>query len=82
MANSSKPYPPEDFSTPDLSGIEIDISGVDLGPTEEREFYEEIDLSSCPYYQGTGHCQSGCTTEPECMTNEPLEGWPSRRSHS
>lgn len=40
----------------------------------------EVDLSSCPYYQGTGICESGCTTEPSCMTDEPLEGWPSRRN--
>lgn len=33
------------------------------------------DLSTCPYYQGTGICTRGCRTEPECKTCEPPEGW-------
>lgn len=40
---------------------------------------EEGDLSGCPYFQGTGYCESGCTTEPSCMTDRPAEGWPSER---
>jgi hypothetical protein len=42
--------------------------------------HPEDDLSSCPYYRGVGTCESGCTTEPSCMTDEPSEGWPSRRA--
>ena len=37
-----------------------------------------MSLFDCPYYQGTGTCESGCATEPSCITDEPLEGWPER----
>jgi hypothetical protein len=39
----------------------------------------EWDLSSCPYFQGTGTCSFGCVTEPSCQTDRPDEGWPSER---
>jgi hypothetical protein len=39
----------------------------------------ETDLSSCPYYNGTGICSFGCREEPRCRTEEPLNGWPSMR---
>lgn len=38
------------------------------------------DLSSCPYYRGEGTCTSGCQTEPSCVTDEPLGGWPAVRA--
>lgn len=38
------------------------------------------DLSSCPYYRGEGICTSGCQTEPSCVTDEPLGGWPAVRA--
>ncbi len=46
----------------------------------------EWDLGDCPYYrywQGEieqGFCQSGCHSEPSCITDEPEAGWPSRQS--
>lgn len=36
----------------------------------------EEDYSQCPYYKGTGICDSGCYSEPICKTNEPDGGWP------
>jgi hypothetical protein len=45
----------------------------------------EVDLSDCPYYRswldgiGDGKCNRGCYDEPSCITDEPTEGWPSRR---
>jgi hypothetical protein len=44
-----------------------------------------VDLSDCPYYRswqdggGDGKCNRGCHDEPSCITDEPTEGWPSRR---
>lgn len=32
-------------------------------------------LSGCPYYRGEGKCVTGCWQEPECITDEPSEGW-------
>jgi len=49
---------------------------------DEPEDPIELDLSSCPYYQGTGTCFAGCVTEPSCITDEPLEGWPSKHTAS
>lgn len=34
-------YPVEDFTIPDLSGITIDTSGVELDLGPEKEFYDE-----------------------------------------
>ncbi len=42
----------------------------------------EIDLSDCPYYRGVGTCYASCYEEPSCITDEPSEGWPSRRTRS
>ena len=42
-----------------------------------ERFIPELDLSSCPYFQGTGTCESGCYSEPSCFTDRPSEGWPS-----
>jgi hypothetical protein len=39
----------------------------------------ERDLSSCPYYTDALLCRSGCVDEPACITQEPLDGWPSKR---
>lgn len=39
-----------------------------------------LDLSSCPYYRGEGKCESGCYSEPSCITDRPLKGWPSERT--
>jgi hypothetical protein len=45
-----------------------------------------IDLGTCPYFARhhglPGHdpeaiCAYGCVDEPECVTCEPGEGWPS-----
>jgi len=41
---------------------------------------DETDLSSCPYFNGTGICSFGCWDEPRCHTCEPANGWPSQRS--
>ena len=43
---------------------------------------DETDLSSCPYYNGTGICSFSCWGwgEPRCRTEEPLNGWPSQRT--
>lgn len=41
------------------------------------------DLGTCPYYayfRGQGPpaiCGRGCWEEPRCVTEEPLDGWPS-----
>ena len=53
----------------DDDGEEIDI---DLTPP--------ADLADCPYYRGEGTCQSGCSSEPSCITDRPEEGWPSERA--
>jgi hypothetical protein len=43
------------------------------------------DPSHCPYYRGFNRpdapgrdvtCRSGCWSEPSCITDEPLNGWP------
>lgn len=47
---------------------------------EYRRWLQEPDLSDCPYYNGKGTCDYGCTTKPSCITDEPLAGWPRRRS--
>ena len=50
---------------------------------------KEPDLSSCPYYQNRwlrdrpelpGTCTRGCCQEPACVTDQPLNGWPSERN--
>lgn len=50
---------------------------------------DEADLSDCPYYQNRwlrnrpelpGKCLRGCWDEPSCVTDEPLDGWPSERA--
>lgn len=38
------------------------------------------DLSSCPYFTGTGTCRGGCSDEPSCITDKPYGGWPSQRN--
>ncbi len=40
---------------------------------------DEEDLSGCPYYRDRdrGVCDSGCHSEPACVTGEPVGGWPS-----
>lgn len=41
--------------------------------------------SSCNYYQSMlrgdrpALCSHGCYDEPRCITNTPMEGWPSER---
>lgn len=58
-----------------------------LDDFEDGEF-EDPDYGTCPYFQSVylarllpqgvkPVCQSGCIEEPVCVTNEPLEGWPS-----
>jgi hypothetical protein len=38
------------------------------------------DLSRCDYYNGRGKCSAGgCYTEPRCITDSPLRGWPRAR---
>lgn len=55
-----------------------------------RELLDNLngDLGQCPYlakyYGEPGHnpdamCIYGCDTEPECMTCQPTDDWPSRR---
>ena len=43
----------------------------------------EGDLTSCPYYRGTGYCQGGASCgylgEPVCITDSPLRDWPRAR---
>lgn len=41
-----------------------------------HEAWEFYDLSGCPFYRGTGTCNSGCRDEPNCQTGEPMQGWP------
>lgn len=42
------------------------------------------DLSDCDYFCGTGTCSAGASCgyfgEPSCMTDRPLDGWPSERN--
>jgi hypothetical protein len=63
---------------------------MELGPRIEQEEYEDEDedLGICPYYaryyaikgyDGNAVCSFGCSDEPQCITCEPLEGWPSNR---
>lgn len=37
---------------------------------------DPLDLSDCPWFQGTGHCSHQCQTEPSCETDRPEGGWP------
>lgn len=48
----------------------------------------DLDLSTCPYFQRyieapgadpNGICGFSCTSEPACITDEPVEGWPAER---
>lgn len=41
---------------------------------------EEDDLGLCPYFNNDpdGTCTYGCLTEPECVTCEPADKWPSQ----
>lgn len=67
-----------------------DIAWAD---SEATDTTTEPDLSDCPYYRswqegssddqggdGDGKCNRGCHDEPHCITDEPTEGWPSRRA--
>jgi len=58
-----------------------------------EDFEDDPDYGTCPYFQSAflkqplpegvqPVCQSGCWEEPVCVTNEPLEGWPSTRGLS
>ena len=40
---------------------------------------DEWDGSDCPWFLGTGICDSGCVSEPACQTNLPNDGWPKQR---
>lgn len=31
---------------------------------------------TCPYARRGAKCRSGCWSEPFCVTQEPLRGWP------
>lgn len=47
---------------------------------ENRQYREseqaDWNLSTCAYYRGKGSCSFGCYTEPACITDEPMTGWP------
>lgn len=55
--------------------------------SNDFEFDEDdIDLGVCPYYvryyrlpgyDNDAICGFGCWEEPQCITCEPAEGWPS-----
>lgn len=50
-----------------------------MAARESRRYLKEEEegtLAGCPYYRGKGTCESGCWTEPMCITDEPLGGWP------
>jgi hypothetical protein len=32
-------------------------------------------MIACPWYRGTGICNTGCYSEPACETDRPTEGW-------
>lgn len=58
---------------------------VDL---EELWGESDWDYGHCPYYaryyglagsDPQAICSYGCQEEPACVTDEPSEGWPSRR---
>lgn len=51
----------------------------DLLTAAEGVMGDELDLSQCPYFMGTGQCSSGCYSEPSCQTDRPLNGWPKER---
>ena len=52
---------------------------ADLLAAAEGVMGDELDLSQCPYFMGTGQCSSGCYSEPSCQTDRPLNGWPKER---
>ncbi len=33
----------------------------------------------CPYYTRGKKCATGCWSEPSCITDEPMRGWPWQR---
>lgn len=34
---------------------------------------------TCPYFRRGAKCATGCWSEPFCITQEPLRGWPFAR---
>lgn len=64
------------------------------GDRPAREVAEEMvrameeDRSDCPFYQYSrndgpyGTCNRGCWSEPSCITDEPIDGWPAIRSEA
>jgi hypothetical protein len=46
--------------------------------TPTREMYEEaLNMTRCPYYLCGEKCDTGCYSEPACVTGTPTEGWES-----
>ncbi|MFD9734373.1 hypothetical protein [Umezawaea sp. NPDC059074] len=63
--------------------------GVWVGANEKPlDLLMEEDLSGCAYWlfvNGKGpraSCSNGCWQEPACITDEPIDGWPSQRKLS
>lgn len=50
-----------------------------LADNDEAPLPEEVDearsMMACPYYVCEGTCESGCYSEPRCITDAPLDGW-------
>lgn len=44
-------------------------------PADIQEVYVALSMYACPWYQGYGICESGCSSEPQCQTCEPEGGW-------
>lgn len=62
-------------------GIWYALKALTPGSLIRRYFatHGDGDLSDCPYYRGAGKCVSGCRDEPQCITDQPLKGWPMER---
>lgn len=43
-----------------------------------EELLEAMEMVRCPYYRHDEKCESGCYSEPRCITDAPLEGWEER----
>jgi len=63
----------------DQGWLAVEERYADLLAAAEGVMGDEPDLSHCPYFKGTGQCSSGCSSEPSCQTDRPLNGWPKER---
>ena len=68
LCDEYKDQPPPMFRGPGLSEHGTGFNaGTQALARAVLDILDEV-TEDCPYYLGTGKCQSGCSTEPRCIT--------------